>query len=54
LRNPNHVHLVFHNPVVADVESDLLDGNYPDGRRIAKFRGRTDVEEKHEELERVI
>ena len=54
LRNPKHVHLVFHNPLVADVESDLLEGNYPDGRRMAYFKGRTDVEEKHEELERVI
>lgn len=54
LRKPEHVHLVFHNPMVVGVTSDLLEGDYPDGRRMAYFRDMADVERKRSELQRVI
>jgi uncharacterized protein YdhG (YjbR/CyaY superfamily) len=54
LRKPEHVHPVFHNPLVVDVSSDLLEGDYPDGRRMAYFRDMADVQSRRTALERVI
>jgi hypothetical protein len=42
LRATRHVHLVFHNPRIAEVDSDLLEGDYPD-RRMAYFTSAQDV-----------
>jgi uncharacterized protein YdhG (YjbR/CyaY superfamily) len=49
-----HVHLVFHHPLVVDIDSKLLEGNYTDGRRMAYFQDMTDARAKKSELERVI
>jgi hypothetical protein len=53
LRARQHVHLVFHNPHLAAVDSDLLSGSWPD-RRMAYFTDLADVEAKRAELERVV
>lgn len=37
-----------------DVKSELLQGDYPDGRRMACFKDMVDVREQRAELERVI
>ena len=47
------VHLVFHNPEVVNIDSPLLEGNYPT-RRMAYFAGMADIEAKRPELERVL
>lgn len=49
-----HVHLVFHNPLVVDIESDLLEGTYTDGRRMAYFKDMKDAKAKKTELKRII
>ncbi|MFG3701398.1 DUF1801 domain-containing protein [Micromonospora sp. NPDC047620] len=49
-----HVHLVFHNPLVVDIDSKLLEGNYTDGRRMAYFQDMKDARAKKTELKRVI
>jgi len=48
------VHLVFHNPLVVEVVSGLLEGNYSDGRRMAYFADMADAQEKKAELGRVV
>jgi uncharacterized protein YdhG (YjbR/CyaY superfamily) len=45
LRPMEHIHLVFHNPLISKVQSPLLEGNYKD-RRMAYFTGRDDIREK--------
>lgn len=54
LRPTDYVHLVFHHPATPTVASELLEGSYPDGRRMAYFSDMDAVTEKKEELERVI
>src|ERR687898_1619305 len=53
LRAKEHVHLVFHNPRIAEVASDLLEGDYPD-RRMAYFAGQEDVQAKRAALVHVV
>lgn len=53
LRAWQHVHLVLHNPHLAEIESDLLQGDWPD-RRMAYFRDMADVEAKRTALEHVV
>ena len=53
LRNPEHVHLVFHNPLIPRVKSKLLEGDYID-RRMAYFVDEKDVKAKRSALEKVI
>lgn len=53
LRATRHVHLVFHNPVIAQVKNGLLEGDYKD-RRMAYFSDSNDVRAKKAELENVI
>lgn len=53
LRNPAHIHLVFHNPLIPQVKSKLLEGDYID-RRMAYFVDRQDVVAKKSALEKVI
>jgi uncharacterized protein YdhG (YjbR/CyaY superfamily) len=48
-----HVHLVFHNPAIVEVESGLLEGDYKD-RRMAYFSDMNDVEAKKQALEKVV
>jgi hypothetical protein len=53
LRAKHHVHLVIHNPHIAEVVNDLFDGDYPD-RRMAYFTGMEDVHAKRATLEHVV
>ena len=53
LRAKQHVHLVFHNPRIAEVTSELLEGDYPD-RRMAYVVDLADVHAKKAELVRVV
>jgi hypothetical protein len=53
LRPTHHVHLVFHNPMIASITSDILEGDYRD-RRMAYFTGMDDVEAKRAALEGVV
>jgi hypothetical protein len=34
LHAKKHVHLVFHNPHIPKVKSEILEGNYPDRRMV--------------------
>jgi uncharacterized protein YdhG (YjbR/CyaY superfamily) len=47
------IHLVFHNPMISKVKSELLEGDY-DHRRMAYFADRKDIEEKKAALEKVL
>lgn len=53
LREKQRIHLVFHNPLIAKVKSDLLEGNYPD-RRMAYFAGGDDIQAKKPALEKAL
>jgi len=53
LRNPKHVHLVFHNPLIPQVKSALLEGDYKD-RRMAYFVNMRDVNAKRPLLEKAL
>lgn len=53
LRATQHVHLIFHNPAIASVPSEMLSGDYVD-RRMAYFTDMDDVREKQPELERIV
>jgi uncharacterized protein YdhG (YjbR/CyaY superfamily) len=48
-----HVHLVFHYPAVVNIESNILEGDYPT-RRMTYLRGMADIEAKRAELARVV
>jgi len=47
------VHLVFHNPQIVNIESAILEGDYPT-RRMAYFADMGEIEAKRGELERVV
>jgi len=53
LRANEHIHLVFHNPVISKVKSKLLEGDYDD-RRMAYFSDKNDIESKKTTLEKVL
>lgn len=53
LRPTDHIHLVFHNPDIAQVEDELLEGNYAD-RRMMYFVDAKDITAKKARLENVI
>lgn len=53
LRPRDRVHLVFHNPHIAKVKSDILEGDYVD-RRMAYFADMQDVKAKKAALENVV
>jgi hypothetical protein len=53
LRAEQHVHLIFHNPAIASIKSDLLEGDYV-GRRMAYFFDMDDVKAKKAALEHVV
>jgi uncharacterized protein YdhG (YjbR/CyaY superfamily) len=48
-----HIHLIFHNPMISKVKSKLLDGDY-DHRRMAHFSDKNDVIAKKTALEKVL
>ncbi|MBL8089979.1 MAG: DUF1801 domain-containing protein [Anaerolineales bacterium] len=45
LRDTRRIHLVFHNPMIAKVKSDLLEGDYKD-RRMTYFSNMKDIKAK--------
>ena len=47
------IHLVFHNPMISNVKSKLLEGNY-EHRRMAYFADKHDIEEKKAALDKVL
>lgn len=53
LRAQQHVHLVFHNPAIVEVKSDLLEGTYED-RRMTYFKSMDHLLSKQAELEQVL
>jgi uncharacterized protein YdhG (YjbR/CyaY superfamily) len=53
LRAQQHVHLVFHNPDIASIQNDILEGDYPD-RRMTYFSDMKDIEAKKGALESVV
>ena len=53
LPDAQHVRLVFHNPAIASIQSDLLQGDYVD-RRLAYFARMDDVLAKQAELQSVV
>jgi uncharacterized protein YdhG (YjbR/CyaY superfamily) len=53
LREKGRIHLVFHNPMISKVTSNLLEGNYDD-RRMAYFSDKKDIKEKKATLEKVL
>jgi uncharacterized protein YdhG (YjbR/CyaY superfamily) len=53
LRTEDHVHLIFHNPAIASIQSDILEGDYPD-RRMAYFADMADVQAKKAAIEYVV
>ena len=53
LRTTEHIHLVFHNPMIAQVKSKLLEGDYKD-RRMAYFADTNDIKAKKPALEKAL
>ena len=53
LRDEKRVHLVFHNPMIAKVKSELLEGDYVD-RRMAYFADMKDIKAKKPMLEKAL
>ena len=53
LRETQRIHLVFHNPRIAEVQSALLEGNYKD-RRMMYLADMDDVRAKKNALEKII
>lgn len=53
LRTTEHIHLVFHNPMIAKVQSKLLEGDYKD-RRMAYFTDTSDIKAKKSILEKAL
>jgi len=53
LREKQRIHLVFHNPMISKVKSELLEGNYPDSR-MAHFAGDDDIRAKRPALEKAL
>ena len=53
LRDRKRVHLVFHNPDISKVKSNLLEGDYVD-RRMAYFTNMEEIESKKTALKSVL
>jgi uncharacterized protein YdhG (YjbR/CyaY superfamily) len=53
LREMKRIHLVFHNPLIPRVKSNLLEGDYKD-RRMAYFSNMKDVKAKKAVLEKAL
>jgi uncharacterized protein YdhG (YjbR/CyaY superfamily) len=53
LRDQQKIHLVFHSPQIANVKSNLLEGDYED-RRMAYFADENDVKAKQTELKKAL
>lgn len=53
LREMKRIHLVFHNPLIPRIKSNLLEGDYKD-RRMAYFSNMKDVKAKKAMLEKAL
>ena len=53
LRDSNRIHLVFHNPMISKVKSEILKGDYAD-RRMAYFADIKDIKAKRSALEKAL
>ena len=53
LRAHDRIHLVFHNPRIAEVNSSLLEGDYAD-RRMAYLLDQKDIQAKKTALEKTL
>ena len=53
LREEKRIHLVFHNPMIAKVKSELLEGDYAD-RRMVYFVNMQDIKANKSALEKVL
>lgn len=53
LRDEKRIHLVFHNPLIPQVKSKILEGDYKD-RRMAYFADMQDVNSKKRLLEKTL
>lgn len=53
LREMKRIHLVFHNPMIPKVKSELLEGDYKD-RRMLYFADMKDIKAKKLELEKIL
>jgi len=53
LRTAEHIHLVFHNPMISEVKSKLLEGDYKD-RRMAYFLDEKDIQTRKPVLEKAL
>jgi uncharacterized protein YdhG (YjbR/CyaY superfamily) len=53
LRETKRIHLVFHNPLVPQVKSNLLDGDYKD-RRMTYFVNMNDIKANKSVLEKAL
>ena len=53
LRDTKRIHLVFHNPKIPDVKSELLAGDYKD-RRMTYFADMKEIKAKKTELEKTL
>ncbi len=53
LRAQQHVHLIFHNPAIASITSEILEGDYLD-RRMVYFVDMNDVKAKQAAIEFVV
>ena len=53
LRDTKRIHLVFHNPMIATIKSELLEGDYQD-RRMTYFADMKDIKAKKAELVNVL
>ncbi|HUF00375.1 MAG TPA: DUF1801 domain-containing protein [Anaerolineales bacterium] len=47
------IHLVFHNPMISKVKSELLEGYY-DHRRMAYFSDKNDIQAKKSTLQKIL
>jgi len=54
LRPMDYLHLVVHHPDAPTIASDLLEGDYADGRRMIYLRGSADLIVRRPELESVL
>ncbi|HXD09822.1 MAG TPA: DUF1801 domain-containing protein [Anaerolineales bacterium] len=53
LREEKRIHLVFHNPMIAKVKSELLEGDYVD-RRMVYFVNMQDIKSNKSAFEKVL
>ena len=53
LRAKDRIHLVFHNPLISQVKSPLLEGDYPD-RRMTYFSDGEEIRAKRGALEKAL